>query len=125
MKKNINRIVNVLYCISDNELMSLAQKHLEYNLWDEKIGYMGDLDDACKNLTASEILENLDENFCLSDSFIYIDNIGAIYSYNDLSIAIDDKIGFDLIANDIIEAGSCEIDSIQEILDEMEEDEVC
>ena len=119
MNKFIKRIVDELCCIKDSELMSLAQKHLEYNLWDEKIGYMSDLDDACKDLTATEILENLDENFCLSDSFIYVDNIGVIYSYDDLATMVDDKIGFDLIAKDIIEVGSCDVDSIQEILDEM------
>lgn len=124
MENWVERIADEFYYISDTELMSLAQKHLEYNLWDEKIGYMSDLDDACKDLSASEILENIDENFNLSDSFIYVDNTGVIYSYDDLSIMIDDKIGFYLIAKDIIEAGRCEVDSIQKILDEMEE-ELC
>ena len=119
----IIKIVEELYNLSDNELMELAQKHLEDNLWDEKIGYMSDLDDACQDLTATEILENLDESFYLSDSFIYVDNVGIIYSYDDLATMIDDKIGFDLIAKDIIEAGSCNIASIQEILDELEEEE--
>ena len=123
MNKIISKIVEEFYNLSDNELMSLAQKHLEDNLWDEKIGYMSDLDDACQDLTATEILENLDENFYLSDSFIYVDNIGVIYSYDDLATMIDERIGFDLIAKDIIEAGSCDVDSIKKILDEMEEEE--
>lgn len=122
MNEVLGNIIDELYCLKDDELMGLAQKHLNDNLWEEKVGYMSDLDEACQDLTASEILENIDENFCLSDSFIYIDNIGVIYSYDDLSIMVDDKIGFDLIAKDIIEAGCCDIASIQEILDEMEEE---
>lgn len=125
MNKNyIDRIVDEFYNISDNDLMNLAQEYLEYSLWDEKIGYMSDLDYECSNLTATEIINNLDENFDLSDGFITVDECGYIKSYDILENAIDDIIGCDDLAKSIIEKGSCNVESIQEILDEMEKEEL-
>lgn len=124
MNKNyIDRIVDEFYNINNNELMSLAQEYLEYSLWDEKIGYMSDLDYECSNLTATEIINKLDENFNLSDDFITVDECGYIKSYDILENAIDDIIGCEDLAKAIIEKGSCEVESIQNILNEIEEEE--
>ena len=127
MNKIISKIVDKFYNISDTELMSLAKEYLEYSLWDEKIGYMSDLDYECSNLTATEIINKLDEDFCLADEFITVDECGYIKSWEVLEDAVDTLIGCEALAEAIIEKGYCDVASIQEILYEMEmeDDEVC
>lgn len=90
-----NTIIDYMY---DDTIVSLYN---DANLYGDEIMFMQDFDIVCSGLTPTEIVENLDADFDISDSYFRKGNYDCLESTDDIYEFISD---YSMLAEYILES---------------------
>lgn len=61
--EQLHSLATIVSYLEDDDFIKLQEKYCETIQSDEKVHYMGEIDDVCSNMSLSSVLELLDDNF--------------------------------------------------------------
>lgn len=121
-----SRVLDCIRGLSVDDLITLNNNYVERNYYD---GYVYELSEYCWNEFMSEysswdIINKLASDFSVRDKWFYMDSAGKLHSFKDAEDFLERHCEPEKYADAIIRDNEAYgISSIQDILDEAEEEE--